>query len=68
VSATRSGQRQIYRLEPDGLLELDQWLAPIRAFWSNRLDALETEVRRGRRLRNDHSGAASASVERSESA
>lgn len=49
VTATRSGQQHIYRLEPDRLMEIDQWLAPIRGFWSNRLDALDTEVRRGRR-------------------
>lgn len=49
VSVTRSGQQQIYRLEPDRLMEIDRWLTPIRSFWTNRLDALDTEVRRGRR-------------------
>jgi DNA-binding transcriptional ArsR family regulator len=49
VSVTRSGQQQIYRLEPDPLMEIDRWLTPIRSFWNNRLDALDTEVRRGRR-------------------
>ncbi|MDA0352838.1 MAG: metalloregulator ArsR/SmtB family transcription factor [Chloroflexi bacterium] len=49
VSVTRSGQQQIYRLEPEQLMEIDRWLAPIRVFWSSRLDALDTEVRRGRR-------------------
>ena len=49
VSARRDGQRQIYRLEVDPLLEIDRWLAPIRAVWNARLDALDTEVRRGRR-------------------
>ena len=48
VSATRDGQRQIYRLEPDHLIEIDQWLAPLRSFWANRLDALDTELARGR--------------------
>lgn len=51
VSVTRDGQRQIYRLEPEALMELDRWLAPIRAFWTGRLDALDTEVRRGKRSR-----------------
>ena len=48
VSVTRSGQQHIYRLEVDRLMEIDRWLAPIRGFWANRLDALDTEVRRGR--------------------
>ena len=51
VSVTRDGQRQIYRLEPEALMELDRWLAPIRTFWTGRLDALDTEVRRGKRSR-----------------
>lgn len=47
VSARRDAQRQIYRLESAQFVELDEWLASIRAFWSNRLDALGTELRRG---------------------
>ena len=34
-------QRRIYRLEPDGLREVDEWLAPFREFWEGRLDAME---------------------------
>lgn len=49
VSVSRDGQRQIYRLEAEPLAELDEWLAPIRSFWNNRLDALETELLRGSR-------------------
>lgn len=48
VSASRAGQKQIYRLEPAPLMALDEWLEPIRVFWNNRLDALGTELRRGR--------------------
>lgn len=68
VSATRSGQRQIYRLEPDPLMEIDRWLAPIRSFWSNRLDALDTELRRGRGAQRDPSSTESTPHRRSESA
>jgi len=46
VGTRRDGQRRLYRLRPDGLAELDQWLAPYRAFWSTRLDALETHLKR----------------------
>jgi DNA-binding transcriptional ArsR family regulator len=35
------GQRRIYRLRPDGLRRVDDWLAPFRAFWEERLDAME---------------------------
>ena len=34
-------QRRIYSLNPDGLREVDDWLAPFRAFWEERLDAME---------------------------
>ena len=34
-------QRRIYRLNPDRLREVDEWLTPFRAFWEERLDALE---------------------------
>lgn len=53
VSVRRSGQQHIYRLEVDRLMEIDRWLAPIRGFWANRLDALDTEVRRERRALAD---------------
>ena len=49
VSATKIGQRRIYHLESHLLIEIDRWLAPLRSFWTNRLDALETELVRGRR-------------------
>lgn len=39
------GQRRIQSLNPDGLNELDRWLQTTRAFWSQRLDALERELR-----------------------
>ena len=35
------GQRRIYRLNPDGLRDVDDWLAPFRAFWEERLDEME---------------------------
>lgn len=68
VSVSRSGQRQIYRLEPDQLMEIDRWLTPIRSFWSNRLDALDTELRRGRRARKATPATDAARPQRSEGA
>ena len=40
VSVRPDGQRRLYRLEAGELAELDAWLAPFRAFWAGRLDAL----------------------------
>lgn len=44
-------QRRLYSLDPTPLAELDEWLTPYRRLWSQRLDALDTEIRRGRRDR-----------------
>lgn len=41
ASVRRDAQRRIYRLNPEGLREFDEWLAPFRAFWEERLDAME---------------------------
>jgi DNA-binding transcriptional ArsR family regulator len=45
VDVRADAQRRLYRLRPDGLRELDEWLAPYRALWADRLDALEQVVR-----------------------
>jgi DNA-binding transcriptional ArsR family regulator len=49
VRTRADGQRRLYSLDPAPLEELDAWLARYRAFWANRLDALDTEIRRRRR-------------------
>jgi DNA-binding transcriptional ArsR family regulator len=49
VSSRAEAQRRIYSLEPAPLEELDAWLARYRTFWSNRLDALGTQLARSRR-------------------
>lgn len=43
------GARRVYSLDTTPLREADDWLARYRAAWSQRLDALDTELRRGRR-------------------
>jgi DNA-binding transcriptional ArsR family regulator len=50
-----SGTRRIYALEPDSLRPVDEWLEPFRRFWNARLDALGTELARGRRSRRSDS-------------
>jgi DNA-binding transcriptional ArsR family regulator len=49
VTARMERQRRLYSLDPAPLAELDDWLARYRDFWTNRLDALDTEIRRRRR-------------------
>ena len=49
VRSRVDGRRRGYSLDPGPLDELDAWLMHYRAFWQNRLDALDTEVKRQRR-------------------
>ena len=51
ASTRAEGARRIYALETGPLAEVDSWLAPFRAFWEQRLDALGTEVARGKHRR-----------------
>jgi len=41
VESRVEAQQRVYRLRPEPLMELDEWLAPFRRFWSKRVDALE---------------------------
>jgi DNA-binding transcriptional ArsR family regulator len=45
------GARRLYAVEPGPLREVDAWLDHFRGFWSQHLDALATELARGRRER-----------------
>ncbi len=45
ASVRVEAQRRIYRLEPERLREVDEWLAPYRAFWNERLDAMERTLK-----------------------
>jgi DNA-binding transcriptional ArsR family regulator len=49
VEVRRDAQRRVYSLRPQPLAEIDDWLGPYRAIWEQRLDALHTEVARGKR-------------------
>jgi DNA-binding transcriptional ArsR family regulator len=39
------GQKRIYELEPASFLEIREWLASVTRFWTDRLDALEAQLR-----------------------
>ena len=51
VDVRQEAQRRIYSLRPAAIVEVDEWLEDYRALWRNRLDALHTEVSRGKRTR-----------------
>ena len=40
VEARADAQRRVYRLRPEPLREIDEWLTPYRAAWRERLDGL----------------------------
>jgi len=48
------GTRRVYSLDPSPLRSVDEWLDPFRQFWVPRLDALATEIARGKRARRNN--------------
>jgi DNA-binding transcriptional ArsR family regulator len=44
VEATVDAQRRLYRLKPESLREVDDWLDQFRRFWSSHVDALERHL------------------------
>jgi DNA-binding transcriptional ArsR family regulator len=47
VSVSPDGQRRLYTLRPERLVELDRWLTPYRELWRSSLDALERHLDQG---------------------
>jgi DNA-binding transcriptional ArsR family regulator len=45
------GARRLYAVDAEPLREVDAWLDPYRHFWTQRMDALATELARGKRER-----------------
>jgi DNA-binding transcriptional ArsR family regulator len=44
VTVRPEAQRRVYRVAPEPLKEMDEWLAPYRRLWSKRLDRLERHL------------------------
>ncbi len=44
VDVRSHGKQRLYALRSQPLAEVDAWLEPYRAFWSQRLDALERHL------------------------
>jgi DNA-binding transcriptional ArsR family regulator len=45
------GTRRLYAVSTEPLRDVDEWLGRFRRFWTPHLDALATELARGRRQR-----------------
>ena len=50
VEARPEGQRRLYRIRPEPLVELDEWLASYRQLWTTHLDRLEDHLDRRRKM------------------
>jgi DNA-binding transcriptional ArsR family regulator len=44
VAQRKVAQSRVYRLNPAGLEDVDQWLAPYRVFWAARMHELKRYV------------------------
>lgn len=51
TSVRPDGQRRLYAVNGAALRDVDEWLDGFRRFWAPRLDALATEIARGKRQR-----------------
>lgn len=59
------GARRLYAVNTDPLRDIATWLDRFRRFWTPHLDALETELARGKRERRLHEDAANNPHQRS---
>jgi DNA-binding transcriptional ArsR family regulator len=51
TSVRPDGQRRMYAVDARGLRDADEWIGAFRRFWAPHLDALATELARGKRQR-----------------
>lgn len=51
ATARAEGTRRLYAVDPSGLQEVDAWVEQFRTFWDQKLDALGTEIARGKKAR-----------------
>jgi DNA-binding transcriptional ArsR family regulator len=51
AAVREEGTRRHYSIAAEPFAEVDAWLAPFRVFWAHRLEALGTEVARGKKRR-----------------
>ena len=51
ASVRPEGARRLYAVSAEPLRDVDDWLGRFRRFWTPHLDALDTEIARGKRQR-----------------
>jgi DNA-binding transcriptional ArsR family regulator len=51
VESQAQGPVRLYAVRPEPLDEVERWVRTVRRYWEPRLDALGTEVARGKRAR-----------------
>ena len=51
ASVRVDGSRRVYTVDAAPMQEVDEWLGRFRIFWTSKLDALATEVARGKKAR-----------------
>ena len=56
ASVRTDGTRRLYTVDGAAMQEVDVWLKRFRGFWDHKLDALATEVARGKRKANRPAG------------
>ena len=56
ASSRAEGPRRIYAIDAGPMAGVDAWLGRFRVFWDQRLDALGTEIARGKRRAPDQAG------------
>jgi DNA-binding transcriptional ArsR family regulator len=55
VEVRQQAQFRVYSLRPEPLAEVDEWLGHYRSLWEHRMNALHTEVARGKKQRRGRS-------------
>lgn len=58
------GQRRVYALDAEPMAIVDRWLDHFRVHWDVRLDALETEIARGKKQRRQAAQEGASAVSR----
>ena len=46
VAEERRGRQRVYRLQPEALVEVEDWISPYKMFWTVKLSALGQHLRR----------------------
>jgi DNA-binding transcriptional ArsR family regulator len=49
VEVRPDAQQRFYRISPEPLVQLDEWLEPYRKFWTVQMDRLESHLDRRRK-------------------